>query len=81
MAGRDITEGRAERAIAVDVGVVSSTSIWQNTDIAYDIAIGGLPFILATNNERPYGRRTAPFKKEQLYTMVTLQYQQVNIQY
>ena len=65
MAGRDITEGRAERAIAVDVGVVSSTSIWQNTDIAYDIAIGGLPFILATNNERPYGRKTAPFKKEQ----------------
>lgn len=65
MAGRDLTEGRAERAIAVDVGVVSSTSVWQNTDIAYDIAIGGLPFILATNNERPYGRRTAPFKKEQ----------------
>jgi len=65
VAGRDITEGRAERAIAVDVGVVSSTSIWQNTDIAYDIAIGGLPFILATNNERPYARKTAPFKKEQ----------------
>jgi hypothetical protein len=65
VAGRDLTEGRAERSIAVDVGVVSSTSIWQNTDIAYDIAIGGLPFILATNNERPYGRRTAPFKKDQ----------------
>ena len=65
MAGRDITEGRAERAIAVDVGVVSSTSVWQNTDIAYDIAIGGLPFILATNNERPYNRKTAPFKKDQ----------------
>ena len=65
MAGRDLTDGRAERSIAVDVGVVSSTSIWQNTDIAYDIAIGGLPFILATNNERPYGRRTAPFKKDQ----------------
>ena len=65
MANRDITEGRAERAIAVDVGVVSSTSIWQNTDIAYDIAIGGLPFILATNDSRPYGRRTAPFKKDQ----------------
>ena len=65
MAGRDLTEGRAERSIAVDVGVVSSTSIWQNTDIAYDVAIGGLPFILATNNERPYGRRTAPFKKDQ----------------
>jgi hypothetical protein len=65
VAGRDITEGRAERAIAVDVGVVASTSIWQNTDIAYDIAIGGMPFILATNNDRPYTRRTAPFKKDQ----------------
>lgn len=65
MAGRDITDGRANRSIAVDVGVVSSTAIWQNTDIAYDIAIGGMPFILATNNERPYGRRTAPFKKDQ----------------
>lgn len=65
MAGRDITDGRSTRAIAVDVGVVSSTSVWQNTDIAYDVAIGGLPFILATNNERPYGRRTAPFKKDQ----------------
>jgi hypothetical protein len=66
MAGRDLTDGRANRSIAVDVGVVSSTAIWQNTDIAFDIAIGGMPFILATNNERPYGRKTAPFKKEQL---------------
>jgi hypothetical protein len=65
MAGRDITEGRSTRSIAVDVGVVSSTSLWQNTNIAYDVAIGGMPFVLATNNERPYGRRTAPFKKDQ----------------
>ena len=65
MAGRDLTDGRANRSIAVDVGVVASTAIWQNTDIAYDIAIGGMPFILATNNDRPYGRRTAPFKKDQ----------------
>lgn len=65
MAGRDITEGRANRSIAVDVGVVASTALWQNTDIAYDIAIGGMPFILATSNERPYNRKTAPFKKDQ----------------
>lgn len=65
MAGRDITEGRAERAIAVDVGVVSSTSIWQNTDVAYDIALAGLPFIYAINDARPYIRQTAPFKKDQ----------------
>jgi hypothetical protein len=65
VAGRDITEGRAERAIAVDVGVVSSTSIWQNTDVAYDIALAGLPFIYAINDARPYIRQTAPFKKDQ----------------
>jgi hypothetical protein len=62
---RDITEGRAERAIAVDVGVVSTTNTWQNTDIAYDVAIGGLPFIYAINDARPYIRQTAPFKKDQ----------------
>ena len=65
MAGRDITDGRDTRSIAVDVGVVSSTSIWQNTDIAYDIAISGLPFIYAISDARPYIRQTAPFKKDQ----------------
>jgi hypothetical protein len=62
---RDITEGRANRAIAVDVGVVASSAIWQNTDVAYDVAIGGLPFIYAINDSRPYIRQTAPFKKDQ----------------
>ena len=65
MAGRDITDGRANRAIAVDVGVVSSTAIWQNTDMAYDVAIGGLPFFYAINDARPYIRQTAPFRKDQ----------------
>lgn len=65
MAGRDITEGRATRAIAVDVGVISDTSIWQNTDVAYDVAIGGMPFIYAISDQRPYIRQTAPYRKEQ----------------
>jgi hypothetical protein len=65
LAGRDITEGRAERAIAVDVGVVSSTAIWQNTDMSYDVAIGGLPFFYAISDSRPYIRQTAPFRKDQ----------------
>ena len=65
MAGRDITEGRATRAIAVDVGVVATSAIWQNTDVAYDVAIGGMPFIYAINDSRPYIRQTAPFRKEQ----------------
>ena len=65
MVGRDITEGRAERAIAVDLGIVSSSSIWENTDIFYDTAVGGLPFFYAINDNRPYIRQTAPFRKEQ----------------
>lgn len=65
MAGRDITEGRATRAIAVDVGVLADTSVWQNTDVAYDVALGGMPFIYAISDQRPYLRQTAPYRKEQ----------------
>ena len=78
MAGRDITEGddgvyssfdgsgvsEVARGIA-DIGVVSSTSTWQNTDVAYDVALGGLPFIYAINDSRPYIRQTAPYRKDQ----------------
>ena len=71
MATRDITEGRGSatasigRSIAVDLGIVSSTSTWQNTNESYDVAVGGLPFFYAINDERPYIRQTAPFNKEQ----------------
>lgn len=70
MTGRDITEGRGDtsgygRSIAVDLGIVSSTSIWQNTTESFDIAVGGLPFFFAINDTRPYIRQTAPFRKDQ----------------
>jgi hypothetical protein len=65
VAGRDITEGRSSRAIAVDVGVVATDAIWQNTDIAYDTALGGMPFIYAISDSKPYVRQTAPYRKEQ----------------
>jgi hypothetical protein len=71
VATRDITEGRGSatasigRAIAIDLGIVSSTSTWQNTNESYDVAVGGLPFFYAINDERPYIRQTAPFNKEQ----------------
>jgi hypothetical protein len=65
VAGRDITEGRPTRAIATDIGIVSDGAVWQNTDINYDVAIGGLPFIYAINDARPYIRQTAPFRKDQ----------------
>ena len=71
MVSRDITEGRGSatanigRAIAVDLGITSSSSVWTNTDIAYDVALGGMPFIYAVSDERPYIRQTAPFNKPQ----------------
>ncbi len=71
MAGRDITEGRGSpvadigRAIAVDIGILSSTSTWQNSGESYDVALGGQPFFYAIADERPYIRQTAPYRKEQ----------------
>ena len=61
MAGKDITDD-----IPLNVGQPTLPSnIWFNTDTAYDVAIGGLPFIFATSEERPYERATAPYRKQQ----------------
>jgi hypothetical protein len=76
VAGRDITEGDGnEWALApdslpiargiADVGIVSTDAIWQNTNISYDFAIGGMPFISAVTDKNEYLRETAPFKKDQ----------------
>ena len=65
MAGRDITEGGGVYDVTADIGIVSSNALWSNTDVAYDVALGGLPFIYAINDTRPYLRQTAPFKKDQ----------------
>ena len=65
MAGRDITEGDVGYGITVPIGISSSTSLWTNTDVTYDIALGGQPFISAISDARPYTRQTAPFRKDQ----------------
>ena len=71
MSNRNITEGRGSatayvgRSIAIDLGIVSDSATWTNTNISYDVAVGGLPFIYAINDEHPYVRQTAPFRKEQ----------------
>ena len=67
MSGRDITEGRASRAIAVDLGIQTG-NVWQNTGVDYDIAIGGVPFLLDATDQHPYERSTAPFRKNQFDT-------------
>jgi hypothetical protein len=76
VAGRDITEGDGNVwALApdglpiargtADIGIVSTDSIWQNTNISYDFAIGGMPFISAVTDNNEYIRETAPFRKDQ----------------
>jgi len=64
-----VTEGRAERAIAVDVGIVSTSQYWQNTSDSYDVAVGGQPFFYAINDQRPYIRQTAPLRIQPLLTI------------
>ena len=76
MSNRDITEGDDNvwaladdglpiaRGVA-DIGVATTAGLWQNTDVAYDVALGGLPFIYAISDARPYTRQTAPFRKDQ----------------
>jgi len=64
VSGRDITEGRATRAIAVDLSV-GIGNIWQNTGVQYDFAIGGVPFLAAITDKDPYIRSTAQFRKNQ----------------
>lgn len=58
---RDITD-----ALPFNVGQPGFISnIWTNTTVAYDVAIGGLPFFYGINDLRPYERQTAPYKKQQ----------------
>jgi hypothetical protein len=76
VAGRDITEGDDNVwALAgdglpiargtADIGIVSTDAVWQNTNISYDTAIGGMPFISAISDKDEATRQTAPFRKDQ----------------
>lgn len=61
MTGRDVTE-----SIPLNIGQPTlPNSIWYNRTTAYDVAIGGLPFIFAKDTDRPYQRQTAPYRKQQ----------------
>ena len=56
----DITEG-----IPYDLAIPSTEATFELTDTAYDIVIDDLPFIVKVNNQDPYIRQTAPYKKDQ----------------
>jgi hypothetical protein len=56
----DITEG-----VPYDLAVPSTEATFELTDTAFDIVIDDLPFIVSVNNQNPYRRETAPYKKDQ----------------
>jgi hypothetical protein len=56
----DITE-----TIPLNVGNPASSGLWTNSAEDYDIAVGGIPFILAPTDTNPYQRETAPYRKDQ----------------
>jgi hypothetical protein len=56
----DITED-----VVLDLSISGEQSSFTPTNIAYDIAIGNIPFVLDANNQSPYRRETAQYKKDQ----------------
>ena len=60
MASPDITEN-----IPLNVGNPGTSGFWTNNAEDYDVAVGGLPFFLAPNDQDPYQRETAPYRKDQ----------------
>lgn len=59
--GSDVTEG-IPYVLSNPVATISYGSGGE----AYDIAINGLPFFLATSEEAPYRRQTAQYRKQQI---------------
>ena len=56
----DITE-----KFQYDMSVSSGDASFEPTDIAYDLSINNLPFVLSANNQTKYFRETAQYKKDQ----------------
>ena len=56
----------AERPVDPVGQPTTSGNAWINTDINYDVAIGGVPFLLGINDKYPYKRATAEYRKQQL---------------
>ena len=60
MATPDITDN-----IPLNIGNPGTSGFWTNNAEDYDVAIGGEPFFLAPNDQNPYQRETAPYRKDQ----------------
>ncbi len=58
--GDDITEG-----IPYVLSNPSGATNYSATGVAYDMAIGGLPFFIGASDDSPYRRVTAQYRKQQ----------------
>jgi hypothetical protein len=61
--GADITD-----PIPYALSNPAGSQAYAATGVAYDVAFGGLPFFLQTNDENAYRRVTAQYRKQQLDT-------------
>jgi hypothetical protein len=57
---KDITE-----EFQYDISYSAEGANFDLTDVAYDLSLANIPFILKVDNQNPYTRQTAPYKKEQ----------------
>lgn len=51
--------------LVIDLTNNSVTTTYSPSDIAYDIAVAGIPFVIDATSETPYQRQTAQYKKDQ----------------
>ncbi len=62
----------SEETVGPVVGPLSSTDPsssavrYTPSNVQFDVAIGGLPFMKAVSDERPYARETADFRRQQI---------------
>jgi len=56
----------AERPVDPIGQPANAGNTYQNTSNNYDVAIGGLPFLLGVSKEYPYKRETAQYRKQQI---------------
>ena len=61
--GSNITE-----PIVTTIGNPTNNQTFQNTGVAYDVSIAGQPFFLLNDDNTPYRRVTAQYRKQQLDT-------------
>jgi len=56
----DITED-----VPYDISATTTEASFELTDIAYDLTIDDLPFLVNVSNQNPYRRETAQYRKDQ----------------